>query len=72
DATTNILPKADVKIVLMTNLLTCVLRKCIETGETMDNITANILQRDEKSYMFIENATKVSTSINTTYLSINQ
>ncbi|CAG8824146.1 7256_t:CDS:2, partial [Dentiscutata erythropus] len=44
DATTNILPEADVKIVLMTNLLTHVLRRCIETGETMDNITADILQ----------------------------
>ncbi|CAG8591107.1 14383_t:CDS:1, partial [Dentiscutata erythropus] len=72
DITTNILPNTDIKIVLTANLITRINRRCDETKSTATEITRNILFRDEKLYKFIEDAIKVSTSIDTTYLSINQ
>ncbi|CAG8827299.1 17491_t:CDS:1, partial [Dentiscutata erythropus] len=58
DVTTNILPNADIKIVLTANLTTYINRRCDETKSTATEITRDILFRDEKSYKFIEDAIK--------------
>ncbi|CAG8653635.1 11262_t:CDS:2, partial [Dentiscutata erythropus] len=56
DITTNILPNANIKIVLTANFITRINRRCDKTKSTA---TKNILPRDKKSYKFIEDAIKV-------------
>ncbi|CAG8645118.1 15836_t:CDS:2, partial [Dentiscutata erythropus] len=58
DVTTNILSNADIKIVLIANLITRINRRCDETKSTATEITRDIISRNEKSYKFIKNAIK--------------
>jgi CMP/dCMP kinase len=72
DVTTNIIPDADIKIVLTSNLMMRIVRRQFQTGIYTSYIRTDILQRDEKSYKFIEDAVKVSSMIDTTCLTIDQ
>ena len=79
DASINIIPDADIKIVLTANLTTCIARRYLENyddyGKNIpySDIKKDILLRDSYSYKFIEEAAKVSTLvINMTRMTIDQ
>jgi len=72
DATTKILPDAEVKILLDSNLETRVQRRSHQTNLDPVAVLSDLLQRDNESFELIQEASKVSTMIDTTHLDIEQ
>ncbi|CAG8820366.1 44267_t:CDS:1, partial [Gigaspora margarita] len=79
DASINIIPDADINIVLTANLTTHIARRYLENyddyGKNIpySDIKKDILLHDSYSYLFIEKATKVLILvINTTRMTIDQ
>ncbi|KAF0512258.1 cytidylate kinase [Gigaspora margarita] len=79
DVSINIIPDANIKIVLTADLTTCIARRYLENyddyGKNIpySDIKKDILLHDSHSYKFIEEAAKVSTLvINTARMTIDQ
>ncbi|CAG8850858.1 8300_t:CDS:1, partial [Gigaspora margarita] len=79
DASINIIPDTDIKIVFTADLTTRIARRYLENYDNYgknipySDIKKDILLHDSYSYKFIEEAAKVSTLvINMTRMTINQ
>jgi cytidylate kinase len=72
DATTKILPDAEVKILLNSDLETRIQRRSQQTNLDPLVVLSDLLERDKESFKLIQEASKVSTMIDTTHLDIEQ
>jgi cytidylate kinase len=71
DATTNILPEAEVKITLSAEFVERVKRRMKQTNLPEHEVVNDIFERDRRSFQLIEQAKKKSVVIETTELDID-
>ena len=72
DTTTNILPDAEVKIVIDAKLEKCVKRRAEQMNLTEEETLNDLFRRDIKSFDLIKEAKRVSKEIDTTNLNIKE